>query len=495
MTFAHFRKAGMALVIAAAAGVGFISRGVTLGPARAMASDRSGPGEPAATTQPAKEQPAPPRLSPPDFAAIVRENGPAVVNVRITEKVQTGGEASPFGQLDPNDPFYQFFRRFQAPSPPRGEQMVRGLGSGFIVQADGVILTNAHVVDSATDVQVKLTDGREFKAKVVGVDKPTDIAVLKIDAKNLPVVRMGDSKGAQVGEWVLAIGSPFGLENSASAGIISAKARSLPNEGYVPFLQTDVAVNPGNSGGPLFDARGQVIGINSQIYTTSGGYQGLSFAIPIEVATRIENQLLAHGKVTRGFVGVTIQDLTPALASSFGLEKPQGALVSSVAPESPAAKAGVESGDVILKFDGREVKRSSDLPPMVSEAAPGARASLQVWRGGKSHDLTVTVGDSPGQKIASKAGSADQGKLGLAVRPLTPDERQQDGVQGGLVVENAAGPAARAGIQPGDVVLALNGTRVQSVEQLRGLLSHAGKQVAVLVQRGDQRIYLPVDLG
>jgi serine protease Do len=491
MTFAHIRKAGMALAIAAAAGVGFISRGATVGPSRAMASDSPQPAQP----QPVKEQPAPPRLSPPDFAAIVRENGPAVVNVRITEKVQANAEASPFGQLDPNDPFYQFFHRFQAPSAPRGEQVVRGLGSGFIVQPDGVILTNAHVVDSATDVQVKLTDGREFKARVVGVDKPTDIAVLKIEAKDLPVVRLGDSKGVQVGEWVLAIGSPFGLENSASAGIISAKARSLPNEGYVPFLQTDVAVNPGNSGGPLFDARGQVIGINSQIYTTSGGSQGLSFAIPIEVATRIENQLLTHGKVTRGFVGVTIQDVTPALASSFGLEKPQGALVSGVAPESPAAKAGVESGDVILKFDGREVKHSSDLPPLVSEVAPGARASLQIWRDGKARDLTVTVGDSPGQKTASSAGSADQGKLGLAVRPLTPDERQQGGVQGGLLVENAAGPAARAGIQPGDVVLALNGRPVQSVEQLRGLLARSGKQVAVLVQRGGQRIYMPVDLG
>ncbi|HTT70234.1 MAG TPA: DegQ family serine endoprotease [Anaeromyxobacteraceae bacterium] len=477
------KRIGLALALFCALAVGYTARGVHLADARAAASEQT-------PTPP----PAPP-MSPPDFSSIVKRFGPAVVNVSITGTVKAGEQPTPFpfGQIDPNDPFYQFFKHFQV---PQGEEMVHGLGSGFIVKSDGVILTNAHVVANASQVTVKLTDGREFKAKVIGVDKPTDIAVLKIDAKGLPTVDIGDSSNVQVGAWVLAIGSPFGFENSASAGIVSAKARSLPNESYVPFLQTDVPVNPGNSGGPLFDTSGKVIGVNSQIYTNSGGYQGLSFAIPIDVAMKVEGELAAHGKVTRGRLGVTIQDVNQELADSFGLKKPEGALVSQVEKGSPADKAGIEPGDVILKLDGHEVTHSSDLPPMVSDLAPGARAELQVWRKGATRSLDVVVGENAeGQVASADQGGQGHGRLGLAVRPLTPEERQQAGVGAGLLVEQVSGPAARAGIEPGDVVLSLNGTPVKNVDEMRGLLSHAGKHVALLVKRGEGRLFVPVDLG
>jgi len=480
MRMSKLKGVGLSLLVIFAAVGGYTIRDVHLGPMRAVASEQAAPPAP------------PPRLAPPDFSAIVRQYGPAVVNVSITGTVKTP-QMTPFGQLDPNDPLYQFFRRFQM---PQGEQMIRGLGSGFIVKSDGVILTNAHVVTNASEVTVKLTDGREFKAKVLGVDKPTDIAVLKIDAKGLPTVELGDSSSVEVGQWVLAIGEPFGFENSASAGIVSAKARSLPNEGYVPFLQTDVPVNPGNSGGPLFDSSGKVIGVNSQIYTNSGGYQGLSFAIPINVAMKVEGQLAAHGKVTRGRLGVTIQDVTQDLAESFGLKKPTGALVSSVENGSPAAKAGVEPGDVILKLDNNEVAHSSDLPPMVSDLAPGSKAELELWRKGADRTVEVTIGENEGSKVASSNDNdSARGRLGLAVRPLTPDERRQAGVGAGLLVEQVTGPAAKAGIEPGDVVLSLNGTPVKDVDAMRGLLAHAGKHVALLVKRGDGRLFVPVDLG
>jgi serine protease Do len=480
MTLGHLRKIALALAITAAAAGGYASRGLTVGTARAAASD----------TAPALA--VPPRLAPPDFSTIVKEYGPAVVNISVTGTVKTAGDGNPFGQMDPEDPFFQFFKRFHG---PQGEQPMRGLGSGFIVKSDGVILTNAHVVANASEVRVKLTDGREFNAKVIGIDKPTDVAVLKIDGKGLPTVRLGDPTRVQVGEWVLAIGSPFGLENTATAGIVSAKGRSLPNEGYVPYLQTDAAVNPGNSGGPLFNAAGEVVGINSQIYSRSGGYQGVSFAVPIDVAMKVQTQLVAHGKVTRGRIGVAVQDVNQSLAESFGLPKPQGALVSAVEKDSPGARAGLEPGDVILKVNGSEVARSSDLPPLIADLAPGSHAQMDVWRKGASHSVSITIGESDQAKVSSAKVKSDHGKLGIAVRPLTPEERQQAGVDGGLLVEDVSGPAAKAGVQSGDVVLALNGNSVKSVGQLRSLLSSAGKHVALLVQRGDAQIYVPVDLG
>ena len=431
----------------------------------------------------------------PDFSAIVRQYGPAVVNVSTTGTTKAALDVSGAGPLDPGDPLWQFFHRFGVPTPPGGESITRGVGSGFIVRSDGVILTNAHVVDGAGEVRVKLTDKREFPAKVVGIDKATDVAVLRIEAKDLPTLRLGEPSHTQVGEWVLAIGSPFGFENSVSAGIVSARARSLPNEGYVPFLQTDVAVNPGNSGGPLFNVAGEVIGINSQIYSRSGGYMGLSFAIPIDVAMKVEDQLLAHGKVVRGRMGVTIQDVNQDLARSFGLAKPAGALVSSVEDDSPAAKAGLRPGDVILSLDGQEIAASSDLPPRVADLKPGASATLEVWRKGQVRKLEVGVVAAKDATVASAENATDHGRLGVTVRPLTPEEQRQAEVRGGVLVEGATGPAARAGIQPGDVVLSLNGTPITGVAQLRELIAKTGKHVAVLVQRGQARIFVPVALG
>jgi serine protease Do len=429
----------------------------------------------------------------PDFTGIVQRYGPAVVNVSVTGTAKAGLQGPP--QPDPDDPFSQFFHRFQGPRP-RGRNVVHGLGSGFIVKPDGIVLTNAHVVDGASEVKVKLTDKREFDAKVIGTDKATDVAVLKIDAKDLPTVTIGDPSQTRVGEWVLAIGQPFGFENSATAGIVSARSRSLPNEGYVPFLQTDVAVNPGNSGGPLFNTRGEVIGINSQIYSQSGGYMGLSFAIPIDVAMNVQQQLSAHGKVVRGQLGVLIQDVNQSLAQSFGLPRPQGALVSSVSKDSPAGRAGLEPGDVILSLNGQEIEGSSDLPPRVAALKPGATAKLEVFRDHHQRDIEVRVGEAKGAAAAASQEDGEHGdKLGLSVRPLTPDEQRQAGVKGGMVVEEAQGPAAEAGIQPGDVILAVNGTKVADLDQLRKLVSGSGKHVALLVERGDARIFVPVDLG
>jgi serine protease Do len=399
-------------------------------------------------------------------------------------------------QLDPDDPFYEFFRRFGGPQLRGNEMPVRGQGSGFIVTADGTILTNAHVVDGADVVTVKLTDKREFKAKVKGLDKASDVAVLKIEASNLPTVRIGSAANTRVGEWVLAIGSPFGFESSASAGIVSAKSRTLPDGSYVPFIQTDVAVNPGNSGGPLFNMAGEVIGINSQIYSRSGGYQGLSFAIPIEVAMNVEKQIVTNGKVQRGRLGITIQDINQSLADSFGLKKPAGALISAVEKGSPAAQAGLEPGDVILSINGREIGSSGELPAIVAAMAAGEAAKLQVWRNGATRNIEAKVGSFSEAKVASSdSGDAAKGRLGVAVRPLTPEEQRQADVKGGLLVQEASGAAARAGIQPGDIIVSVNGERVSGAEQLRAVISKAGKRVAILVERGDSRIFVPVDLG
>lgn len=444
-----------------------------------------------ATAQPAATSNAP-RAVATDFSTIVERFGPAVVNISMTGKSRRA-------QIDDDsDPFFEFFRRFgpQFPRMPQGPQIVRGQGSGFIVSSDGVILTNAHVIDGAQEVTVKLNDRREFKATVIGADSQTDVAVLRIDAKNLPTVVIGDPAQLRVGEPVLAIGSPYGFENTATAGIVSAKSRTLPDDTYVPFIQTDVAVNPGNSGGPLFNLRGEVVGINSQIFSQTGGYQGLSFAIPINVAGNVQQQLLKHGKVTRGRIGVTIQDVNQALADSFGLKAPQGALVSEVEKGSPAERAGVQAGDVIVKLGDKVIAHSGDLPALVAELGPGAKTTLEVIRSGAAKSLPLTIGEMKAEKTAVSEQPASQpGKLGLAVRPLSQAERNQTGIDGGLVVEEVAGPAAKAGIQAGDVVLALNGKPVRSPSELRKLLDTAGKHIALLILRDSAQIFVPVELG
>ena len=466
-------------------GIGFAATGLSVN------SNRSEPSSAAATSAAAPPSAAAPL---PGFSWIVRKYGPAVVNISVIEQTETEAPQPP-PQLDPSDPFYEFFRRFGRPTP--GPSMpVRGQGSGFIVSPAGVILTNAHVVDGAQEVDVKLTDKREFRAKVLGVDRYTDVAVIKIDAHDLPIVKLGDPAGTQVGDWVVAIGSPFGFENTVTAGIVSAKGRSLPDETYVPFIQTDVAVNPGNSGGPLFNLQGEVVGINSQIYSGTGGYQGLSFAIPIDVAAKVQRQLVDHGKVTRGRIGVGVQEVNQSLADSFGLAKPEGALVNSVEKGSPADKAGVEPGDVIVRLNGVPIAASADLPALIADVAPGSTAKLEIVRKGLHKEVGVTVATLKEPRVASNAnGPAEKGRLGLAVRPLDPEEQRQAGIEGGLLVEGVAGPAARAGIQPGDVILQVNGTPIRSIAQLRALTAQAGKHLAVLVQREDARVFLPLDLG
>ena len=430
----------------------------------------------------------------PDMAAIVARYGAAVVNISVTGKSKGGDEGMP--ELDPNDPFYEFFRRFGIPRGQGRGAPVQGQGSGFIISSDGTILTNAHVVADADEVTVKLTDRREFKAKVVGSDKNTDVAVLKINASNLPTVVIGNTANTRVGEWVLAIGSPFGFENSATAGIVSAKSRSLPDGSYVPFLQTDVAINPGNSGGPLFNMNGEVIGINSQIYSRSGGYQGLSFAIPIDLAMNVEQQLVKHGKVQRGKLGVTIQQINQSLADSFGLPSPTGALVSAVEAGSPAEKAGLQPGDVILAVNGREVVNSGELPAIIATMNAGETAKLRIWRKGSAQEVAVKVGVFGDGKLAkAEAPAVNKGRLGVSVRPLTTQEQRQLEIRGGVVIEQAEGAAAKAGLRAGDVIVAVNGEGVSSAEQLQALIAKAGKKAALLIQRDNSRIFIPIDLG
>ncbi|MGE5640011.1 MAG: Do family serine endopeptidase, partial [Clostridia bacterium] len=354
----------------------------------------------------------------PDFTQLVQQEGPAVVNISVTEKASPTANAP----ADPDDPMFQFFKRFGVPIPKQGPQGERhGVGSGFIVSPDGYILTNAHVVDGAKNVDVKLTDRREFTAKVVGTDPKSDIALIKIDARDLPVVKIGHSKDIKVGEWVVAMGSPFGFENSVTAGIVSATSRSLPGDSYVPFIQTDVAVNPGNSGGPLFDMDGNVVGINSQIYSQTGGYMGLSFAIPIDVAMQVKGELQAHGKVTRGRIGVAVQNVNQSLAQSFGMPKPEGALVASVEDGSPAAKAGLKPGDVILGWNGSTIDTSGSLPVLVAQTKPGQDAKMRIWRDGHEQTLDVKVGQMKAEKqqvaSASDSQQSNSGKLGLVVQP------------------------------------------------------------------------------
>jgi serine protease Do len=430
------------------------------------------------------------------FTELVAAYGPAVVNVSVQGTRKVAADMPEIPGLE-DGPFRDFFRNFrgQVPQMPQGNVPMRGEGSGFIVSADGYILTNAHVVDSADTVMVRLTDRREFKAKVVGTDRQTDIALLRIEAKGLPIVKLGDSKAARPGEWVVAIGSPFGFENSVSAGIVSAKSRSLPDSNYVPFIQTDVAVNPGNSGGPLFNLAGEVIGINSQIYSRSGGYQGISFAIPIEVALHVKDELVKHGKVTRGRLGVTVQDVNAALASSFGLDRPHGALVASVDADGPAEKGGLKVGDIIVKYDGKTIERSADLPMLVADMAPGKSAKVEVWRKGSAQTLTVSTGERKDEKVAANERQAPAGRLGVAVRPLTAQESKEQGAKGGLVIERVGGAAERAGLQAGDIVLSLNGAPVTSAEQLREQVAKSKGRVALLIQREDRQLFVPVELG
>ncbi|OGB91047.1 MAG: protease Do, partial [Burkholderiales bacterium RIFCSPLOWO2_12_FULL_67_210] len=394
----------------------------------------------------------------PDFTELVEKQGPAVVNISTTQIIRN---AHGLPNLPEGDPFYEFFRRF-APQIPR-EQESQSLGSGFIISADGYIMTNAHVVDSAEKITVRLTDKREFRAKVIGADRRTDVALLKIEATGLPKITVGDPNKLKVGEWVVAIGSPFGFDSSVTAGIVSAKGRSLPQDNFVPFIQTDVAINPGNSGGPLFNMNGEVVGINSQIYTRSGGSMGLSFAIPIDVATQVTEQLRTSGKVTRGRIGVTIQELTRELAESFGLSKPVGALISSVEKNGPADKAGIEASDVILKFDGKPVNSSSDLPRMVAATKPGSKVAVDLWRKGGSRQVTVEIAEMPEDGKLARAAKklADDvaemiSRLGIAVSELSKEQLHELQISGGLLVEEVKGSAARAaGLQHGDVLLAI----------------------------------------
>ena len=439
----------------------------------------------------------------PDFTQIVARMGPAVVNIRVTGSIKTamnGPQERGGPQMDEDDPFFEFFRRFQGPQNPRGQRNtpVIGAGSGFIVSPDGVILPNAHVVRDASEVTVKLQDRREYRAKVLGSDPKTDVAVLKIEAKNLPVVPIGKSNDLRVGEWVLAIGSPFGLDSSVTAGVVSAKGRLLPDDS-VPFIQTDVAVNPGNSGGPLFNTRGEVVGINSQIYSQTGGYQGLSFAIPIDVANKIKEQLVATGTVKHARLGVTVQEVGQGFADAFKLESPEGALVSNVERGGAADKAGIKSGDVIRKLNGQSIVASGDLPAMLSVASPGDKVTLDVWRDGKIVQLGARLGDAsekPRRAQQEVAAADDTGsKLGLLLRPLQPIERRQSGLASGLVIEETGGAAASAGVQPGDVLLSINGRPVTSVEQVRDVVGKASKSVALLIQRGGDKIFIPVRIG
>ncbi|UGQ45149.1 DegQ family serine endoprotease [Massilia endophytica] len=496
----HFGSFTFKRMVAALAAVGVLGAGAAIAVQRNMtapAVPQAAAAAPAVPANAAAGAPAPtpaPMIALPDFSVIASRNGPAVVNISTTGRVRTAmDDRDAFG----DDPFAEFFRRFQGPQ--RGREIPsHGVGSGFIVSADGVILTNAHVVRDAREVTVKLTDRREFQAKVLGSDPKTDVAVLKIDAKNLPVVPLGRSTDLKVGEWVLAIGSPFGLESTVTAGVVSAKGRSLPDDSNVPFIQTDVAVNPGNSGGPLFNTRGEVVGINSQIYSQTGGYQGLSFAIPIDLANRIKDQIVATGKVVHARLGVTVQEVNQSFADSFNLESPEGALVANVEKGSPAEQAGLKPGDVIRKLNGQKIVASGDLPALVALATPGDKVTLEVWRQGKPVTLSGKLGNA-NERRSLAVMDDDEGtaklRLGLALRPLDPLERRQAGLPSGLVIENAGGAAASAGVQPGDVLLSVNGRAVNSVEQVREMVGKSSKSVALLIQRGDERIFIPVRLG
>jgi len=443
----------------------------------------------------------------PDFTELAEKQGPAVVNISTTQAQAAQRSGPQVPNVDEDDPMFDFFRRFipRQPSPGTGprEFQSRSLGSGFFISGDGYILTNAHVVDNAAEITVRLTDKREYKARVIGADKRTDIALIKIDASGLPAVRLGDPGKLKVGEWVAAIGSPFGFESSVTAGIVSAKGRSLPQENFVPFIQTDAAINPGNSGGPLFNMKGEVVGINSQIYSRTGGFMGVSFAIPIDVAMEVQAQLRQYGRVSRGRIGVVIQEVSKELAESFGLAKPAGALVNAVEKGGPADKAGVETGDIILKFDGKTVGTSADLPRLVGNTKPGSRANLEVWRKGSSREIAVTVGEMPEDRVASGPGGrsrpAEQtaNRLGFVVSNLTPEQKRDIKVDQGVFVDDVR-QNVRADVRPGDVITAVTSkgqtTEVKTAEQFNKLVAQADRSVTLTlhVRRGESNVFVTV---
>jgi serine protease Do len=431
-------------------------------------------------------------VSLPSFTALVKREGPAVVNISTTQKVSV--EALPFPGIEPDDPFYEFFRRFSPGDQMPREYETQSLGSGFIISQDGYIMSNAHVVANADEVIVRLTDKREFKAKVVGIDQRSDIALLKISAAGLPTVNIGDSSKLEVGEWVVAIGSPFGFTNSVSQGIVSAKERNLPGGDVVSFIQTDVPINPGNSGGPLFNLNGEVVGINSQIYSRSGGYMGLSFAIPIDMAMKIKDELLKHGSVKRGWLGVRIQDVSAENAKSFDLAKASGVLVASVEKGGPAERAGLQIGDIILKFNGKEIAGSGELVRAVSDSALGARVKLQLWREGAGKEVAVVLGDAAADNVAQRPSSKVLApeQLGMTLHELNRDQQRMLKTEAAIVVEAVNGIAAKSGIQPDDLIVAINSKRVSSIKQLRDVLDRAGKRAAVLVQRGGSFMFIPL---
>jgi serine protease Do len=472
------------LSLVAAGLVGGVGASVATGMVAPRLAAHAVPAAPAISAQagvPPATQPGAGALALPDLSQIAAQHGAAVVHISVSGLSRVAADEGDGGN-------------------PEGPALaVRGQGSGFIVGAGGLILTNAHVVHGAKEVNVKLADRREFQARVLGSDRQSDVAVLKIEAKDLPTVPLGDPKQLRVGEWVLAIGSPFGFENSVSAGVVSAKGRTLPDDSAVPFIQTDAAVNPGNSGGPLFNTRGEVVGINSQIFSRTGGYEGLSFAIPIDVAVRVKEQIVASGHATHARLGVVVQEVNQALADSFGLDRPEGALVAGVEPGGPAERAGLKAGDVVRKLDGQAIIASGDLPALLAQSNPGTKVKMEVWRQGQRHELTAALGDrAEHDATAAKTDAparAAAGRLGLALRPLQPQERRRAGADGGLVIEDSSGPAARAGVQPGDLLLAINGTPVASVEQARSLVARAGKSVALLLQRDGERIFVPVRIG
>ena len=442
------------------------------------------------------------RRSLPDFKALMKVAGPAVVNVISTRKAQTAAAGgSNAAQGGGQDPMTEFFRRFMPDLPDRGLPR-QGLGSGFIISEDGYILTNAHVVAEFDDVNVRLADSkREFKAKVVGVDKRSDVALVKVDAEGLPTAKLGDSSKLEPGDWVAAIGSPFGFANTITAGIVSAKGRSLPDEMYVPFIQTDVAVNPGNSGGPLLNLQGEVVGMNSMIYSGTGGYMGVSFAIPIEVALDVSKQLKSQGKVTRGRVGIAIQPVTKELARSFKLEDATGAIIINIEKGGPADQAGVRVGDVVLEWNGERIDEPNELPRLVAATKPGSLAHMVVWREGKRQTLALRVGEvAPEAAPVARQAPAkkEDSRLGMAVRELAPEERKALGVDYGLVVVDVAqrsGPGNT--VLPGDVIVGINQSRFANRQDFEKLLGahKKGDMVALLVRRGEISLYVPVELG